>query len=279
MRKRIPSNIRFLSGICLLLLVFLLMTTAVQAQSEEDSTVMIEEAIPPPQEMADDEAEESSEDGLKEERFIPVGDRDSLQITRRQLPPGYARRLAGEDDFWYANADIEKKNEEKKEKDFDPSYTPFMQRSWVQTLLWIIIVAGFVGAIIFYLVDSNVGLFRKKKVPLPQGTEENGELPEDIFAINYQKELDRAVAAGNYRLATRLMFLRLLRKLSERQLISYKHDKTNLDYLMELSSKTWYPVFFRLTRHFEYSWYGHFEVGEEAYRIIAAEFNEFEKQV
>lgn len=279
MRKQIPSNIRFLSGTCLLLLVFLLMAAAAQAQSEEDSTVMIEEAIPPPQEMVDEEEEESGEDALKEERFIPIGERDSLQITRRQLPPGYARRLAGEEDFWYANADIEKKKEDKKEKDFDPNYTPFMQRSWVQTLLWIIIVAGFVGAIIFYLVDSNVGLFRKKKVPLTQGTEENGELPEDIFAINYQKEIDRAVAAGNYRLATRLMFLRLLRKLSERQLISYKHDKTNLDYLMELSSKTWYPVFFRLTRHFEYSWYGHFEVGEEAYRIIAGEFNEFEKQV
>lgn len=48
---------------------------------------------------------------------------------------------------------------------------------------------------------------------------------------------------------------------------------------MELSSKTWYAEFFRLTRHFEYSWYGQFDVVEDTYRVIANEFNQFEKKL
>ena len=62
-------------------------------------------------------------------------------------------------------------------------------------------------------------------------------------------------------------------------MIQYKQEKTNLDYLMELSSKTWYTEFFRLTRHFEYSWYGQFDVVEDTYRVIANEFNQFEKKL
>ena len=59
-------------------------------------------------------------------------------------------------------------------------------------------------------------------------------MTEDIFAINYQKEIDKACSKGNYRLAIRLMFLRLLKDLSEKNIIQYTQDKTNFDYLIQL---------------------------------------------
>lgn len=284
MQPRFISYIKKFAGSFLIILLLLLLAPQAHAQVPDEDTVSQSfENPPPPQELLEEENEDDRDvavEDVKEERFIPVDERDSLQITDRKLPADYTRELAKDNDFWYANADIKKKKSEIKEEEYsDVDYTPVMQRTWVQTLLWIIIVAGFVGALIFYLADSNVGLFRKRIVPLSTGNEEAGDIPEDIFAINYQKEIDKAVAAGNFRLAVRIMFLRLLRKLSDRQLIQYKQDKTNLDYLMELSTKTWYPVFFRLTRHFEYSWYGHFEVTEDAYQIMAKEFNEFEKQL
>lgn len=284
MQRSFTTYIKRYAGAFLLILFLLQAVPDATAQNPEEDSLTQSVEVPPPQVWegeADENADADEEsDEVKEERFIPVDDRDSLQITTRKLPADYTGELSKDNDFWYANADIKKEKPKKEEQDYnDIDYTPLMQRTWVQTLLWIIIVAGFIGALIFYLADSNVGLFRKRIVPLTAGNEEAGEIPEDIFAINYQKEIDKAVAAGNYRLAVRIMYLRLLRKLSDRQLIQYKQDKTNLDYLMELSSKTWYPVFFRLTRHFEYSWYGHFEVEAEAYHLMAKEFNEFEKQL
>ncbi len=90
----------------------------------------------------------------------------------------------------------------------------------------------------------------------------------DIFAINYQKEIDKAVGMNNYRLAVRLMFLRLLRNLSDKNIIQYKQDSTNFDYMMQLRSTGMYPDFFRLTRNYEYSWYGQFDIDKEKYSSL-----------
>ena len=105
------------------------------------------------------------------------------------------------------------------------------------------------------------------------------EITEDIFAINYQKEIDKAAAQGNYRLAIRLMFLRLLKNMSEKSIIRYKQDKTNLDYLLELHPTNYYTRFFRITRNYEYSWYGQFNVSEDAYKIIRNDFDQFDKEL
>jgi hypothetical protein len=285
----LKKHIQHISGFFRLFLLgsFLLMAPAILAQSSNDTIPTVEEGViveepPPPEVMMDEEEEDEKDDEEKKstEHFTPLEEKDSLVLYKRRLATGYADKLKKDDDFWYADASI-KKEKEKEEARIKPDleYVPFMQRTWVQTLLWIIIIGGFAYAIMWYLMDSQVGLFRKKNVPVRDMHGAVEEMPEDIFAIQFQQEIDKALAQGNYRLAVRVHFLRLLRNLSDKNLIQYKQEKTNLDYLMELSSKTWYAEFFRLTRHFEYSWYGHFEVEEPTYRIIASEFNQFEKKL
>lgn len=226
--------------------------------------------------VREEEVIDESGNGEKPERFRDKAATDSFRVSERTLPAGYADKLKKDKNFWYADADLQK--EEIKEKNDDKQYVPLGRRTWVQTLLWILIIGGFAGAIMWYLAESNVGLFRKKKSPGP-GSQFPDEMPEDIFSINYQQEIDKATAQGNYRVAVRLMYLRLLKELSDRHIIKYKQDKTNLDYLVQLHSTPYYRPFFRLTRHFEYSWYGHFEVEEGAYRVIAGEFNNLEHEI
>lgn len=151
------------------------------------------------------------------------------------------------------------------------------QQSWFQTLLWMVIIAGFLVFLFIWLSGSQVGLFRKKATPVA-GNDESSE-SEDIFAINYQKEIDRAAAAGNYRLAIRLMFLRLLKTMAEKNVIRYRPDSTNLDYLSQLSSTKYYSDFFRITRNYEYSWYGQFDVPEDAYKMIRTDFDLFDRKL
>jgi hypothetical protein len=143
--------------------------------------------------------------------------------------------------------------------------------------LWLVIIGGFAGFLMWYLAGSNVGLFRRKSNIM--GSEEEETVTGDIFAINYQKEIDKAAQQGNYRLAVRLMFLQLLKNLSEKNIIRYSQERTNMDYLIQLQPTRYYPDFFRITRNYEYSWYGHFTVNEEAYRIIKNDFTNFERQL
>lgn len=201
-------------------------------------------------------------------------------FQQRSIPADHLKQLKDGDDFWYANsaAEKEKKPEVKTEKKLDPEYVPVGKRNWFQSLLWIIIIAVFVAAIMWYLMSSNVGLFSRKDVAT--GADSGEELTmEDIFAINYQKELQKAESAGNYRLAIRLMFLRLLKVMSEKNIIRYQQDKTNFDYLLQLHSTGYYNNFFRITRNYEYSWYGQFDVTEDAYRLVKSDFSQFDQQL
>jgi hypothetical protein len=193
---------------------------------------------------------------------------DSIQI--RHVPDSIITDLKNDDDFAYANALI-RRNEPKTP---DANYTPLAERVWFRTLIWAIIIAAFAGVIIWYLAGSRVLVFGKKDKKIA-ADDTNETMPEDIFAINYQKEIDKAALAGNYRLAVRLMFLRLLKNLSERNLITYKQDRTNFDYLLQLHPTRYYKDFFRITRNYEYSWYGKFEMDETTYGVIKNDFNLF----
>lgn len=235
-----------------------------------DSVNAIDEQLsaPPEEEMTDEESDQ------QENYFLNKSDYERGETLWRNVPDSVVKRLKEDKAFWYADQDFIKK-ENKLES--NNKYVPLSEQTWFQTLLWLLIVGGFAAAIIWYLAENRVGLFRKKsrKVLLDEG----GEMPEDIFAINYQKEIDKAAAQNDFRLAIRLMFLRLLKNMSERNIIQYKQDKTNLDYLFHLQPTTFYKDFFRITRNYEYSWYGKFEISEAAFKIIRGEFDQFESRL
>lgn len=214
----------------------------------------------------EEETDEEDQEGI----FLSVDSiRDSL--VPRKLPDSLVRKMKEDDDFWYANANIPKE-EPKTEK-------PLTMRPWFQTILWVIIIAGFAAFLIWYLAGNNVGLFKKKRTIIEEPSVEEELSTEDLFAINYQREIDKAVGQGNYRLAVRLMFLRVLKNLAEKNIIDYRQGKTNFDYLLQLQPTGYYPDFFRITRNYEYSWYGQFEVGEEKFALIKKEFDQFEKRL
>ncbi len=244
-----------------------------QLNAQYDTTEVIEQVQPEPLPEEDEyiDDEETGDEGVY---FKDKDQYDSLSISQRNIPDSVKKAMQKDDAFWYANAEIEKVKEEKTN---NKKYTPLGQQTWVRTLFWMIIIGVFAAVIMWFLAESNIGLFRKKNKIVK--AEEEEIATEDIFAINYQKEIDKAAGQANYRLAVRLMFLRLLKNMSEKNVINYKLDKTNFDYLLELHSTNYYKEFFRITRNYEYTWYGQFEINEDAYKIIRNDFDLFEKNL
>lgn len=194
-------------------------------------------------------------------------------VERRSLPANEVDSLKQSDDYWYANLQPKKK-ETPKEAPQAGSKNLFAQ-GWLRNLLWLVVLFGFIAIVIWYLASSNVGLFRKEAKKMVEEDEEV-LLDEDIFSLNYEREISKAVAAQNYRLAIRLWYLRTLKELADRNLITYRTDKTNNDYVNALYGRQNYREFFRLTRVFEYAWYGGFAVSEEAYAQTQREFQNFQ---
>lgn len=277
----------------ILLMGMLVLSFWSNAQEEKDNTTIIVDTTETMLAPAD-EVTEANDSNTEKKYFSNRW--DTLLIVQRNIPGDVVKKMKEEEDFWYADMDViqrkskeqvayekeqgqkgqkeEKEQALKEQQRRDDSYTPIGQRSWFQTVLWIVIIAVFALGLIMYLSGSSVGLFRKRNVMVPE--EGNDIITEDIFAINYQREIDRAANQGNYRLAIRLLFLRLLKNMSEKNIIRYKQDKTNLDYLLELHPTGHYKNFFRITRNYEYSWYGQFNVSEEAYKVIRNEFDQFD---
>jgi len=134
-------------------------------------------------------------------------------------------------------------------------------------------------ALILYIVIKIIGaenIFRRKskETILPYDV-----ITENIHEIDYEQELQRLIAEGKFRLAVRLLYLRTLKQLSDADVIQWQPDKTNYNYLMEISKPELRSDFSRLTIQFDYIWYGDFPVDEGKFTPINHSFNQFNNQI
>ena len=226
--------------------------------------------FPPPVDMADTVYETPANNNYQFREVRAAG-----KINVRTVPDEEVKKLKSDDDYWYANL-----APARQKKEPSPAKRPesVLDKAWFNTLFWFVLIGGFLALLIWFLATSNIRLFRGK---ITSTSEENSEetATENIFEINFEKEIQKAVGAANFRLAVRLMYLRTLRDLSLQNLISYTHEKTNSDYLFQLAGSAYYKNFFRLTRDFDYTWYGHFPLSPENFSIIENDFNSFKQQL
>ncbi|MBQ8657199.1 MAG: DUF4129 domain-containing protein [Prevotella sp.] len=92
------------------------------------------------------------------------------------------------------------------------------------------------------------------------------ELEEDnIYGIDFDAELHKALERKNYREAVRLKYLQTLKLLTERERIDWQLHKTPTQYTLEFDD----AQFRQMTNHFLRIRYGYFEATEEIYHEVA----------
>ncbi|WP_158640533.1 DUF4129 domain-containing protein [Anseongella ginsenosidimutans] len=96
---------------------------------------------------------------------------------------------------------------------------------------------------------------------------------------DFKERMEEALGQRNFRLAIRLYYLDILRHLSGAGLIEWHPDKTNRQYFREISSKELRDRFGRLTRLFEYVWYGETSPGEADFEAARAEFHALKNSI
>ncbi|MFI5160044.1 MAG: hypothetical protein ACHQHN_02150 [Sphingobacteriales bacterium] len=143
----------------------------------------------------------------------------------------------------------------------------------------ILLLLGGVAALIYFILKSagidvnNIMRRKSASVNVPYS-----EFFEDINSIDFDAEIENAVAKHNYRFAVRLLYLKCLKQLSNSGLIEWKIDKTNYDYINEIKDVEKKTLFGLLTRQFEYVWYGDFLIDGTVYDSINLSFTDFNKR-
>ena len=244
------------------ILVSLFLISPVLAQQDDDEVVLDTTVVTITTSTGDDE----------EFIFDSITGPPSA-VTSRELPDSVYDNLRKDEDYWYVNLPPPRqKPKAQKETEYKENW---MENKGIKNFVLFLTIAIFVAAVIWFLSSANIKLFDAPKKLLE---DENAEITEeDLFSINYENEIRNAALAGNYRLAIRLWYLRTLKELTGKNLIQYRHEKTNTEYLDELYSTKYYREFMKLTRNFEYAWYGKFELTEQTYQLVEKEFAEFNR--
>ncbi len=121
---------------------------------------------------------------------------------------------------------------------------------------------------LFMKVNPADMLLEKQQPPQIELTED-----EDIIQNqDIQQLINKALQQKNYRLAIRYYYLSILKKLSDQELIQWEAQKTNTDYIKELTDNHMQDQFKSITKLYDFIWYGNFEVNEKAYQKAEKEF-------
>lgn len=149
--------------------------------------------------------------------------------------------------------------------------------SFIKWFFYIAIVFGLILIIIRLLKMKYSSLFFKSK-----------EIPDNIYSsslnnsdnkTNFNRLIQDALENRHYRWFVRYSYIHAIQRLSENKYIRWREEKTNRDYIKELTDMLLKLCFSKITNHFEYICYGNFTLTESNFILIKDDFDQFFKQL
>lgn len=102
---------------------------------------------------------------------------------------------------------------------------------------------------------------------------------ENIHELNFEEAINIALEQRDFRLAIRLQYLKILKLLTTRELIHWKPNLTNQSYVQELEKYPYHADFVKITRYFEFAWYGDFQIEESGFKEMKDFSNAFQEKI
>lgn len=130
------------------------------------------------------------------------------------------------------------------------------------------------AAIIFFLFIA----ITKTKLYKLFYTDKEFETPEFELSTDNDPsvDLDEAirlqVEQKQYRLAVRLLYLKVINMLRSKEYIHYSKEKTNVDYWRDLTNEDLKSQFYVITSIYNHVWYGDLEIAEDQYLRFETSF-------
>lgn len=155
--------------------------------------------------------------------------------------------------------------------DVDP---PTFSPDFWKTVLIIILAALFIFLVYWYIrnrkpADKAISL---KIVDLEWN-------PEVITKTELELRLEEALLNQNYREGVRIYFTFILKELIRNNWIHWKKEKTNHDYLLEMTGKPNAHVFGECVRIYDLVWYGEYEIDQAVFDQIKPTLHNYYQQL
>lgn len=153
-----------------------------------------------------------------------------------------------------------------KSEDVEPASTGIIGLFLGIGILFRIIALVLIIALIAYILFQLSKLIKMPDKKL--------ELTEDFDAVEIEEIdgedlLQKALNEGDYRTAIRMKFILILQELNKTDLIKWKEEKTNRDYLNELRKTNKYAFFREASSIYNLIWYGNHTITKDDYDVLA----------
>ena len=147
----------------------------------------------------------------------------------------------------------------------------------VKIFFWLLAI--FFISFVFYKLFFRRGIFDSFKNKR-NSSDVQDEMPAGLEDSSvYDQLIHAAESDNNFNLATRYLYLKTLKMLSDKGFIDFAAEKTNEKYLREMESNRYQKGFEFLTRSYEYVWYGKFELNQFQYQKLKLAFTDFNKNI
>ncbi len=199
---------------------------------------------------------------------------DSIQNWRNQKAFEYSKYL---DSLLKAKQDKEKGNVQNDPASSGPSlFDQFLSLSFTQIFLWTLAI--FFILFIIYRLFLTQGAFRRES---RSAKSETPEVVEELITseTDFDAMISQALRNSNYRQAVRYQYLKTIHKLADKKFIELAPDKTNYQYVREISRPDLQNDFASLTLNYEYVWYGEFAIETNIYQKIESNFIGFNQKL
>lgn len=255
-----------------LLLAYLIFSSVVYVAAQDDESSGTEPFKESDQSFEDGEAE-NTHTLVSPEQLESTRSYQGKPLARKDFDEEKWRKIVGNVDF------NEVRKKEKKEKKESETSEP-LSIPWGGPLLRLISysVVTCIVILLIYFIVRNISFDLHIKRAKVEGDLEKPV--ENIEELDIQVLLDRAIRSGDFKLAIRLYYLRLLKKLHEQNKIVWKKDKTNRDYLSELFSRDFFfEEIKRLTLSYESVWYGDHMLRSESFQKLTDRFESLNDKI
>jgi hypothetical protein len=228
---------------------------------------MVESDVPEAEPVVD-------EDSVSQNRYLEL--MEAITDTHYAVVPVPAGTFGNEEqaekqarsfDF---SEKIPKPKEEKKPEKVENEGPSFDFLGWLPVLKYVLI--GILVLVLAYLVYRLV-LSGKGEKNQPNETLISWETdPDKIAYEQLEVWLQKALADQQFAYAVRVLFLMVLKDFSQREIIIWKRNKTNRDYLFEIRERELARSFRQMAHAFDASRYGNYQVNRQAFDLVQAEF-------
>ena len=264
-----------------ILISFLLILNFNFALAQQDTIVQTEADT-----KVDPNAEVKSKNTSQAEaevQFDNTSDLNPVQFSETKI-----EELKKDEDFNYL--------EEKQEKTWWQQFKEWINQKYQQFLNWLfgdydagsffgfilkilpyLLLIGIICLVIWLFTRMNPGKnilqeTQTSKVHLDDEEEiiQNADIPALI---------KNAIENSQYRMAVRYYYLQALKELDLKKFIDFEAQKTNNDYISEIQNTSLNNIFKKVTRIYNFIWYGDFQVSKEDFLLAEKGFSELNSTI